>query len=283
MIVDKLEDWVRAGMPTTAEREARARKLVTQGAQRALENWLPGTKREPRPPVTLSSHFACSRELYYDLMHPKEPDFSPRALDAFSMGINIEHQFIAKCILAGITVLYPDEDGNQLRAGMYMDGDAIRGSADMLVEIDGKKYVVEIKSSSSYGWDAMKKSGVIDNMFGHADQLSHYMRMMKCDTGIYISLKKDTGHALEIHLKSDEERFLRNEATYRAAKMAVAAGQPPERPDFSVTKIVRAPGGTVERLDSVKCSYCGRRARCMPDFDQAVVQGKVVYQRPVKE
>ncbi len=39
MIVDKLEDWVRAGMPTTPERVERARALMHKHADMALGNW----------------------------------------------------------------------------------------------------------------------------------------------------------------------------------------------------------------------------------------------------
>lgn len=277
MIVDKLEDWTRSGMPTTANREAYARNIMEHAARQALNNFIPTAPKEERPPVTLSSHFYCPRQIYYDLNGADKEAPAPRAYDAFAFGHTVEALAVAKCILAGLPVEYPSINTGQLRGKLVFDGDPLRGSVDMVLNIDGVSIPVEIKSMADFGFDKAKKEGV-ENTFGYLDQLKNYIAMLNAPYGIFLCVKKSTGHMFEQRVEADPEAVKRNEDSYRAAKAGL-----PDRPDWAKTRVVAAPGGKVERVDDVRCGYCSRRAVCWEGFDQAVVSGKPVWQRPIKE
>lgn len=278
MIVDKLEDWVRAGMPTTPERVERARALMHKHADMALGNWS-GEPEEYRPLVTLSSSFWCPRKIHYDLMRaPKEP-VAPRALDAFGIGQMVEAMLVSKCILAGLPVKYPTPDGGQYRHHMLVAGQLLRGSVDMVLEDEGGRLIpVEVKSMADFGFDSTKRSGKVDDMFGHAGQLGRYIHLMDAPYGIYVAVKKSTGHALEIHLQRDDAVLAEAEASLKAARQGL-----PERPEWAKTKAIAG----CEQIDSVRCGYCPYRSAngefpgCWPGFEQSIVSGKPVYRRAI--
>ena len=276
-IVDRLEEWIRGGMISTPEREAWGRSIMESAAQHALNNWVPGAPREDRPKVTLSSHFYCPRELHYALIGADKEDPAPRAFDAFAIGVMVEAMAVAKCVLAGLDVVYPTPDGKQFRDTIMLGGDPIRGSVDMVIrDADGTLIPIEVKSMADYGHDVAKRSGV-ENTFGYVDQLQHYIAMMKAPYGVFLAVRKSTGHTIQQIVKADSAVIAASEKAYIAAK----AGLPP-RPDWAVTKTVASPGGKVERIDSVRCGYCSRRAVCWEGFEQAVVSGKPVWQRRVE-
>lgn len=277
MIVDRLEDWTRDGMPSDANREALARIIMEAAARQALSNFLPNAPKEPRPPVTLSSHFYCPRQIHYDLTGADKEALAPRAYDAFAYGHAVEALVVAKCVLAGLPVEYPSANNGQFRGNLVFDGDPLRGSVDMVLNVDGVRIPVEIKSMADFGFDKAKKEGV-ENTFGYLDQLQNYIAMLKAPYGIFICVKKSTGHMIEQHVKPDEAAVARAEQAYAAAKRGL-----PPRPEWATTRVVASPGGKVERVEDVRCGYCSRRAVCWEGFDQAVVSGKPVWQRPLKE
>ncbi|MEB3198836.1 MAG: PD-(D/E)XK nuclease family protein [Candidatus Sericytochromatia bacterium] len=268
MIVDKLEAWIRDGMPTTPERVERARALMRKHADMALGNWS-GEPEENRPLVTLSSSFWCSRKIHYDLIRAPKERVAPRALDAFGIGQMVEAMLVSKCILAGLPVMYPTPYGEQYRHHMMVAGQLLRGSVDMVLEDDqGRLIPVEIKSMADFGWDSVKRSGKIDDTFGHAGQLGRYIHLMDAPYGIYLGVKKSTGHTLEIHVQKDQAVF---EETTRSLQEAMAGL--PAMPAWAATKKIAG----CEQIDSVRCGYCPYRAMCFPGFEQLVVGGKVVY------
>lgn len=277
-IVGRLEDWIRDGMPSTPEREVWAKGIMEAAAQHALNNWMPNAPKDDRPKVTLSSHFYCPRELHYALIGADKEDPAPRAFDAFAIGVMVEAMAVAKCVLAGMDVVYPTPDGKQFRDTILLDGDPIRGSVDMVIrDTDGTLIPVEVKSMADYGHDIAKRSGV-ENTFGYVDQLQNYIAMMKAPYGVFLAVRKSTGHTIQQIVQADPAVIKATEESYRAAKAGL-----PARPAWAVTKMVAAPGGKVERIDSVRCGYCSRRAVCWDGFEQAVVSGKPVWQRRVED
>ena len=276
LICVPLENWIRSGMPSTPEREARARKVVLEAAERALRNWLPKSEQEARPKVTLSSHFYCARTIHYSLNDaPKEP-VAPRALDAFALGQTVEALLVAKCILAGLPVVWPNAEGWQYRGNLDFDGDPLRGSVDMVLEHEGAMIPVECKSMSEYGFDKSKREGV-DDTFGYVGQLQNYIAMMGAPFGLFLGVNKSTGHAFEEWVQPDPAKVATARAAYAAAKRGL-----PERPEWAKIRVVKAPGGAVEQIEAVQCGYCPHRPTCWPEFKQQVVSGKPVYRRPVE-
>lgn len=280
-IVDRTEVWIRNGMRTTPEREAWAGLIMAKAAKQALTNWVPADRAAAdaaRPPVTLSSAFRCGVMIHGDLTGaPKEP-VAPRALDAFGIGQMVEAMAVSKCILANMPVAWPNKAGEQYRGHVDFGGDSIRGSVDMVLDVDGVMIPVEIKSMADYGWDTAKKTGKIEDTFGYVTQLQHYIAMLKAPYGIFLAVKKSTGHCLQETVVADPSVLEASRATYAAAK----AGRP-ERPEWAKTQIVKSPGGTVERISDVRCGYCPRIEWCWgSEYVPAVVSGKPVRQRPLQ-
>lgn len=276
LICIPLESWIRGGLVSTPEREARARKIMQEAAERALRNWLPKSEQEARPKVTLSSHFYCARTLHYSLNDaPKDP-VAPRALDAFALGQTVEAIAVSKCILAGLPVLWPDAEGRQFRDGLDFDGDRLRGSVDMVLEHEGAKIPVEIKSMSEYGFDKSKREGV-DDTFGYVGQLQNYIAMMDAPFGLFLGVNKSTGHMFEERVAPDPAKVGVARAAYAAAKKGL-----PDRPSWAKVRVVRAPGGAVEQIEAVACGYCAHRPTCWPEHKQQIVSGKPTYRKPLE-
>lgn len=276
MIVDRLETWVRDGMPTTPERIARAEAIVGAAARQAIGNFIPAWEPEARPKVTLSSHFYCPRQIHYALNGVEKEAPAPRAFDAFAIGQQVEGVLVAKCILAGLPVKWPDESGKQFRSSLEWDGDSLRGSVDMVLDIEGALIPVECKSMSEYGFDKAKKEGVEDT-FGYVGQLQNYIAMLQAPYGIFVGVSKSTGHAFEQHVKPDPAHVARNRESYISAKRGL-----PERPGWATVKVVKAPGGAVTQIEAVACNYCAYKAACFPGYEQTVVSGKPVWRKPVE-
>lgn len=302
MIVDRLEDWARAGMPTTPERLEWARAYVREEAEAAmLGNYAPSVDREERPDITLSSHFYCPRQLWLKRDGKADEDVAPRTYNTWFTGRVVEASVVCRMILAGLPMLTPAWGGTrQRRTALDLGGGALRGSIDLLLAADlmgyppasreelaaykGPVILGDVKSMSDYGFDEAVRDRSVGNTFGYEDQLNNYRlgleaEGLRVDAAVFVIHKKSTGHEAEI---------LCPERTDQVTAMRVAYGkatgaQLPDRPEWATVKVVKSPkDGTVEQIENVRCGYCPCRAACWPGFEQSIVSGRPVYRRPLE-
>lgn len=302
MIVDRLEDWARAGMPTTPERLEWARAYVREEAEAAmLGNYAPSVDREERPDITLSSHFYCPRQLWLKRDGKADEDVAPRTYNTWFTGRVVEAAVVCRMILAGLPMLTPAWGGTrQRRTALDLGGGALRGSIDLLLAADlmgqppasreelaaykGPVILGDVKSMSDYGFDEAVRDRSVGNTFGYEDQLNNYrlgleVEGLRVEAAVFVIHKKSTGHEAEI---------LCPERTDQVTAMRVAYGkatgvQLPDRPEWATVKVVKSPkDGTVEQIENVRCGYCPCRAACWPGFEQSIVSGRPVYRRPLE-
>lgn len=302
MIVDRLEDWARAGMPTTPERLGWARAYVREEAEAAmLSSYAPSVEQEPRPAITLSSKFYCPRQIWLKCAGKDDDDRAPRFYNVLYVGRVVESSVVARMILAGLPMLTPAWGGTrQRRTALDLGGGALRGSIDLLLAADlmgqppasreelaeykGPVILGDVKSMSDYGFDEAVRDRSVGNTFGYEDQLNNYRlglesEGLRVEAAVFVIHKKSTGHEAEI---------LCPERTDQVTAMRVAYGkatgaQLPDRPEWATVKVVKSPkDGTVEQIENVRCGYCPCRAACWPGFEQSIVSGRPVYRRPLE-
>lgn len=302
MIVDRLEDWARAGMPTTPERLEWARAYVREEAEAAmLGNYAPSVDREERPDITLSSHFYCPRQLWLKRDGKADEDVAPRTYNTWFTGRVVEASVVCRMILAGLPMLTPAWGGTrQRRTALDLGGGALRGSIDLLLAADlmgyppasreelaaykGPVILGDVKSMSDYGFDEAVRDRSVGNTFGYEDQLNNYrlgleVEGLRVEAAVFVIHKKSTGHEAEILCPERADQVTAMRVAYGKATGA----QLPDRPEWATVKVVKSPkDGTVEQIENVRCGYCPCRAACWPGFEQSIVSGRPVYRRPLE-
>lgn len=298
MIVDRLEDWARAGRPSTPERRAWVKAYVAKAAVGAMHPFIP-SEAEARPPVTLSASFWCARKIHYAMQAVAGEEVAPRVLNTFLTGGLVEAGMVARTILAGLPVISPlPPDFHQMRLELPVGGDLLRGSMDLVLAADlmgqpeasvealrayrGPIIVTDVKSMSGRSFDQAVDERRVGNKFGYEDQLQNYRRACiahgwKVSALLFLLHKKDTGHEAEVVCPVEPDQPGRVEAAYLAAKAGL-----PERPSWATIKEVRAPGGRVTQIDQIRCELCAYRATCWPGYERQIVSGKPVYRKPVE-
>lgn len=302
MIVDRLEDWARAGMPTTPERLEWARAYVREEAEAAmLGNYAPSVDREERPDITLSSHFYCPRQLWLKRDGKADEDVAPRTYNTWFTGRVVEASVVCRMILAGLPMLTPAWGGTrQRRTALDLGGGALRGSIDLLLAADlmgqppasreelaaykGPVILGDVKSMSDYGFDEAVRDRSVGNTFGYEDQLNNYRlgleaEGLRVEAAVFVIHKKSTGHEAEILCPERADQV----TSMRVAYGKATGAQLPDRPEWATVKVVKSPkDGTVEQIENVRCGYCPCRAACWPGFEQSIVSGRPVYRRPLE-
>lgn len=140
MIVDRLEDWQRAGCPTTPERVAWAEAYVAEMAVSSLrKNFMPALEgqHEDRPEATLSTKTYCARQLALTLQGAEKEPMEPSASWKFDIGNATETTVCATMILAGLPVLSPiPGTARQVRLTAPRGGRMLRASIDTILAAD---------------------------------------------------------------------------------------------------------------------------------------------------
>lgn len=300
-IISRLEDWVRAGMPSSPERIAWAEKYRQAEALASLRgNFIPSIAAEPRPAITLSSHFYCPRQLWLKREGKAEEDVAPRTYNTWDTGRLVECSIVSRMILAGFPMLSPRfGSAEQMRLWLDLPTGATRGSLDVVLAADlmdrvaseaelfaykGPVIICDVKSMADYGFDRCVEDGSVGNTFGYEDQLRNYA-MAAAQSGWQVASlwflihKKSTGHEAQIPCPMPDSAHL---SYISRAILEATSSQLPERPPWAKVKVVKAPGGAVEQIEDVRCGYCPARAACWPGFEQKIVSGKPVYRKPME-
>lgn len=142
-----------------------------------------GVKEEREPGIYLSSIGKCLRQQAYKLkgeqINGKEMD--SRAKMVFFQGDMAELAIIYLARLAGCWV-------SDCQRSLKLEG--ITGHPDGVLSHDGKEYLLEIKSMSSYGFAKFEK-GDIDESYIY--QINAYMEALQLDSCLVVAMNKDSG------------------------------------------------------------------------------------------
>lgn len=140
----------------------------------------------------------CMRKVFYSYKNPKEVDLE--LLKIFEAG-NILHEFIVDVLESEknphIELL---EKESPFR--LEIDGIIISGRVDdiVVVKIDNKVYLVEVKSTSSLKYTNEPHEA-------HVTQLQLYMHAKNIHNGLIIYLEKNTLQSKSFHIKYNEKGF----------------------------------------------------------------------------
>jgi CRISPR/Cas system-associated exonuclease Cas4 (RecB family) len=141
---------------------------------------------------------------------------------------------------------------------------------DAIIEIDNKKYIVEIKSTYASGWNSIEKDPKSD----HVDQLMAYMELEKVDRGILIYIGRDNGYMVEYAFaktKEIQKRLLDRLDKLKKLRDDIRDSRIPDR-DYSMV-FKRVGAGLSESFTKDKkkyksdwqCRYCQYKDKCWSD------------------
>jgi len=140
---------------------------------------------------------SCLRKVWYSYKNPKEVD--KELMKVFEMG-NIIHGFIVEAIKSEKNPhveLIETEAPFQFREGNI----TVSGRIDdvVLVKLNGKKYIVEVKSTAGLKWTNEPTES-------HVFQLQLYLHNKKIEDGIILYIEKNTLQCKPFEVKYDEEK-----------------------------------------------------------------------------
>ncbi len=189
----------------------------------------------------------CERKLWYDFMWCSEPKFEGRILRLFQTGFKEESRIIDELRGTGVTVYSVDPySGKQIH---YEDfgghfGGSIDGIAIGFKEAPKTYHVLEIKTSNTKSFNALKKKGVESEKPVHYAQMQTYMRWSGLDRAMYLSVCKETDFIYEERVYYNEEVAIRLK---NKAERIVFSSEPPDRI------------GTPEHFE---CRWCSHNSIC---------------------
>lgn len=293
MIVDKIEAFLRGEIVPTQAQTDRALAFIGArwNAEAFRRNFLSSDEERDagRQPVTGSSPHYCSRSIYYAMTGAPKEKAPPRAWVKFSLGNHTEDLVVALAILAGVDVVWPDDQGRQYNGTATVAGEGIPVHPDMVIYYPGVGHVpVEIKTMAAgraptrnfggYGFAKFAATREVDNTFGHLDQVHKEMACINAPRGFYVGCETSelVGRMAEVEVPWDPAVWDAIETSHRTARQSQVIGGPPARPAWAVTDKFTADGARY--VKDVRCSYCKVRAPCWGDPRMVVGdKGKPVW------
>lgn len=135
----------------------------------------------------------CPRAIYFSMKGYPKKEKEPRVLRIFDRGDLIHQKLMANFWgIPEIRVVASEID--------IPSKELFHGRADAIISVDGKLYVVDIKSSSDFKFQKLKEPEL-----PHQYQVQLYMHYFKIDQGILLYENKNTQALKEFELKYDPE------------------------------------------------------------------------------
>jgi len=187
------------------------------------DQWLekPGTHVSTRFRFKPSGMSGCKRKLFYEFILAEKDagSINAKTMRIFGLGHAI-HDIIQRELLACGVIAKPED----IEVEFFTKNGRIKGFIDAIVLIKGVRYILEIKSINTKGFDALK--GPKDD---HIDQANVYMKVMKIGQAIILYYDKNTSRVKEFFLEMDIEvvLFLKQKMDY--VKLCVETGVVPKR------------------------------------------------------
>jgi hypothetical protein len=256
MIVDKINKYLSENEYIS---DKNARYTVEKLAGWSFERqFMTNSERENKGKLYMSSLGKCPRQLAYGF-HGVEK--SGRGMDGrskmvFFQGDVSELTIVNLAKLAGCNLVATGLD--QITVSMTIDGFVIQGHPDGILYDNGKAYLFECKSMSSFSFKAFEKDGTIDKTY--KTQLSLYCSSLGLDTAILVALNKDNGVLAE-HTFTKDESLLADCKKNISAVLASTADKLPE-PMYQCNE---------KGVYPWQCNYCSWFRKCRPTAEQVLV------------
>lgn len=140
----------------------------------------------------------CSRAIWYSFRWAEASKFNGKMLRLFNRGHLEEGRFIAALLAAGIDIYQQDINGNQFRVSFY--GGHFGGSCDGIaydipdfVDVGyTRPALLEFKTHNEESFAKLRKSGVKVSKSEHYSQMQIYMKGLRLDAALYLSVNKNT-------------------------------------------------------------------------------------------
>lgn len=222
-------------------------------------------EREDKPgTLRLSSIGKCLRQQAYKLLNFES---NGKAIDArarmvFFMGDLTELAVIALAKAAGCEIQSTGQ--NQLQVEI----DGITGHPDGIIVENDVRYLLEVKSMSSFGFNEFQR-GVLDE--GYRYQNNSYMHALGLTQAIVVGLNKDAGVLHEAVISKDQafvDEIKRRISVLKDVKVE-SLPERPYKPD-------------AKGFLPWQCRYCAYYGTCWPNSELALV-GKAYKLKTQKE
>ena len=228
----------------------------------ALKQLAPSARIRPTGTVYASElGTKCLRQFHYKVNYPEQAErMSAATRFKFLYGNLIEEAVILLAKEAGHTVEY-----EQGRVEEVDDGVTIAGRIDAV--IDGS--IVDVKSTSPYGFDKMVNSEKWEDSFGYKEQLSFYFQYSQFDdheSPRFLLVDKVSGRmGTSVLTTVGGGKVPFEDLRTKATLLVEAAKKAPE--DLERRGTIKHARGEI--LDTV-CSYCAFKRLCWKDANGGV-------------
>lgn len=259
MIVDRINAFLSSTNQTVDETIVNEVGLLCRIA--FLKQFL---KREDKPKtLRLSSIGRCVRQQAYNLLGFEQngKQIDARARMVFFMGDLVEIAVIQLAKAAGCNI----ESVGQDQAIVEIEG--IEGHPDGILVQDGKRYLLEVKSMSSFAFGDFER-GILDD--GYRWQINAYMAALGLSESIVVALNKDAGVLSEMTVSQNAEIVADIKSRIGLLKAATKENLPP-RPYKPNDK----------GFLPWQCTYCFAYGHCWPKAEKVLVNK--AYKLKVKE
>ena len=201
--------------------------------------------------LRLSSCGKCPRSQAYSLYEYsiEGKGIDHRAKMIFWLGDMIEMTIVSLAQAAGVKL---EGVGLDQKTVTLKVGDAeINGHPDGIVTHEGKDYLLEIKSMSSFAYKKFE-SGIIDDTY--MAQVNIYMHCLGLDECIFVAMAKDSGTLGELRLKKDNDIVAKVKQNLTTILKSNADDLPAGQFTFNEKK-----------LYPWNCLYCNYWGHCKPN------------------
>lgn len=204
--------------------------------------YIDGFKERDKDHFYITDAGKCARAIYFKFKGVPRREPEPRVLRIFDHG-DYTHMRIMS-VLFGLGVVRAVELKIPPQA-------IISGRADAIIDIEGRPYVVEIKSASQYKFNQLA-SPELD----HLKQIQLYMHFFNISQGILLYEDKNTQHLKEFIIRYDVNlaKNLLNE--FEVLKQQIDKNIIPDIP---------------QNIESWRCQYCEYRDQCQKTEKQKLL------------
>lgn len=252
MIVNRINEYLSGpGAVVPASIAMAVGNLAEHSFKRQL-----GERQEKQRTIRLSSIGRCLRQQAYNVLGVEEngKQIDSRARMIFFAGDMAELAIIQVAKLAGCDITDCGADQKTI----VLDG--VDGHGDGVLHEDGKNYLVEVKSMSSYGFKDFER-GVLDD--GYRFQINAYMSALGLSQAIVVALNKDAGVLAEMIVSIDPVIVADIKARIKLLKGVSKENLPPQ--PFKPNEKGWLPWN---------CLYCSFWGTCWPKAQKILVAGK---------
>lgn len=263
-------------------------KCHAEALERTLDK-LDLDSREPwKPdPYRCSNAGKCTRYLAYLATPGFVPEpITSRGIRVFSLGQMLHETY--QDMLQGLGMLKDVEKEISVEVPLLDEykGSATKlsGHVDGVIEIEGKSYVFEFKTSSTQGFSMLQyaKLGPLEQMdVSYKDQHECYRRAYNLP-GMFLYYNKDISalKAFSTPDALDEGAWSRVRSRYTNVARYLDSGstEPPETfRDYQPVEETHYRKPTGRRVLPWQCAYCGARERCWPEATRDISKKKITY------